>query len=163
MRFTPLTEDDQPTIKTFNKKFAEAIGDAVRESIVKNLQVVTGSYIGTGKYGADYPNSLTFEREPVAVILYATWQNNNFGNLISSNFLSGGSVVILEQLSTSYKPRSGLNLNHGAHDYGRKSEDGKTIYWYNTEKEATKQNNSPEFKYYYFAIFDREGDGDVLS
>ncbi len=65
MAFTPFTESDQPTMAAFNEKFQGII-----EELVGQLaKIETGSYVGTGTYGAENPNTLTFSFVPKCVFV----------------------------------------------------------------------------------------------
>ena len=94
-------------------------------------QAVTGRYVGTGAYGRDNPNSLTFPQPPKMVVCvqefsdYAGWDNYGFtwvGNI-------GGTAQGTKIFSLS----------------------GNTLSWYN-DSEA-KQANQKGRTYYYTAIF----------
>lgn len=106
--------------------------------------IYTTSYVGTGTYGVNNPNTLTFDFVPEFI-----WILNKFSfqpdkpyrvdSLIDTssgsstiNF-SGSPYVITSLLSTTYENYKGFMM------YGqwnttwiKKSEDGKTISWYST-------------------------------
>ena len=65
MAFTPFVETDQPTMAEFNEKFQECIQSALDAGV----QIETGSYVGTGTYGASNPNTLTFEFSPKFIVI----------------------------------------------------------------------------------------------
>lgn len=44
--------------------YPQVIQNAVNEAIAKGVKIETGSYVGTGTYGASHPNSLTFVKMP---------------------------------------------------------------------------------------------------
>lgn len=114
------------------------------------LMLETGSYVGTGKYGEDNPNSLTFEFAPK--LLFIT------NRRISGDFYGSASIdgnpMDCSILTTNYtnglgfasKPES--NILSG---YAKKSFDGKTITWYH-RRDANSQQNGSGYVYYYLAI-----------
>lgn len=98
----------------------------------------TGSYIGTGKYGADNPNSLTFKFVPKFVLIF--WaENGNPNNAMA--FLSADGGI-------SYKPGG----SNGQWFYASGIEvkiTGTTITWYASSLQI-QMNGS--VKYQYLAI-----------
>lgn len=112
------------------------LGDKVR--------IATGSYTGTGTYGASNPNSLTFDFEPKAIFM---WAVNNGIRL--PNTLAATTYIAAIPANNVYY--------YGGFDYPgqtrgqiKRSIDGKTITWYSTD--AGYQLNSSAFTYYYLAI-----------
>ena len=49
------------------------------ENAVTAVQIATGSYVGTGTYGASNPNSLTFDFVPKLVIVSGQGNSSNYG------------------------------------------------------------------------------------
>ena len=93
--------------------------------------VTAGSYTGTGTYGADHPNSLTFSFEPKLVVILA---DNNVD-------------------ATSYSFVRGCSYYRGG--YGHVSWSGKTMTWYvsgsGSASSGTQLNSSGQI-YRYVAI-----------
>ena len=113
-------------------------------------KIATGSYVGTGKYGPDNPNSLTFEFPPK--LLFIT-QYNGDGNFYGANSI-GGNPMDCSILTTSYTAGLGfsnVSNSDGLSGYAKKTEDGKTITWYHS-RSADSQANYAQYTYYYFAI-----------
>lgn len=114
------------------------------------VQIATGSYVGTGKYGSSNPNSLTFEFEPK--LLFITRMQGN-GNFYGANSIDGNPMDC-SILTTSYT--AGLGFSDVSNSdflsgYAKKTEDGKTITWYHSGS-ANSQANYAQYTYYYFAI-----------
>lgn len=65
MAFEPFTKEERPTMENFNKKFA-----CLNIDIGERAKIQTGSYEGTGTYGADNPCSITFNFAPELVIVF---------------------------------------------------------------------------------------------
>lgn len=117
------------------------------------VQIATGSYVGTGTYGASNPNTLTFEFEPKLVIIYQL--NGGHYTLFiwgqttvcewTMNSGTGGAV-----LSCSYGGNTmSWNIILGNYDYFR--------YWSDTigssnSNQASHQLNGSDVTYYYTAI-----------
>lgn len=128
--------------------------------IGNKVQIATGSYTGTGTYGASNPNSLTFDFAPKVIMAVCARYTNS-----GSNFPNGYSyapffaetnqhnVVHMDALtSDAYGWRAGLGqTNSSKYPYGKKSADGKTLYWYH-EGGAGYQYNTSGYTYYYIAI-----------
>lgn len=115
------------------------LGDKARVQVV--------SYVGTGTYGKDNPNSLTFDFVPkVALYLGASKDNGStqssttkramFQNELTINYISGFGF----SLDTSNYP-----------SYGKRSADGKTFYWYTTGAPRHQLNES-SYIYYFLAL-----------
>lgn len=116
------------------------------------LQVVFGSYVGTGTYGSSNPNSLTFDFAPKFVMLFG-WVSNNSSALFAGSYGSSCHLVMATDFlpADAYKFGDGFALNSTSNAYGKKSADGKTIYWYNTSNDGY-QANGGGYRYYYMAI-----------
>lgn len=119
-------------------------------------QVSVFSYAGTGRNGPDNPTSITFGFAPKCVVfLMQKDENGVFRNmsLLLANSSYGGSIVeITDLLTTSFAIHRGFGFSgYNGTYYGKKSEDGKTISWYNTEF-ATYQFNGSNETYYGVAL-----------
>lgn len=99
-------------------------------------KIVTGSYVGTGTYGVDNPNSLTFEFEPKFVFVskqlsysagYGLWLNCYI-------WIPGVTGIPVNNTSNSK-----FDVN------------GNTLSWYSTN-DADTQLNSNNTEYVYYAI-----------
>lgn len=113
------------------------------------------SYTGTGTYGADNPNSITFSRAPQLIIMIGarstignkTWQQ------LGANEKDWIYMLPTEALSAEFEKRIGLGNNANGGVYGKKSEDGKTISWYNGDYDHWQYNDADD-TYYLLALFD---------
>lgn len=96
----------------------------------------TGHYTGTGMYGSGSPCTLefTFRPKTVEIIGYSS----------GSGLTRAEGLMIPEMLGTSYA----AGLGFGGH--GKKSEDGKSVFWYGSS--ASAQFNSSGVTYYYRAL-----------
>lgn len=81
-------------------------------------RIQTGSYTGTGTYGASNPNSITFSFAPKIIFM----RDNTGGTTYNP--------VFPQLLSTSYAGALGFISNNGFNI--KKSSDGKTFTWYTT-------------------------------
>lgn len=133
----------------------------VQAALTGNAKIASGTYTGTGTYGADNPNSLTFSFEPKIVIMLGYLNSNGAWNPmlgyipISSNNYEVITVMTASALSTAYSHYTGFLRGNmystTGTSWGKKSEDGKTFYWYDSGG-AAGQCNSEGYTYFYLAI-----------
>ena len=101
------------------------------DNAVTAPKIATGSYTGTGTYGASNPNSLTFEFAPKIVLLYAGEAASLFGEthrLLPYTLLWGCTTRF------GYDNNS-ANINNCTYS-------GNTMSWYCTGGAAQQQNTS---------------------
>lgn len=122
-------------------EYLGCLGDKAR------MQVV--SYIGTGTYGVDNPCSLTFDFPPKVVMFLRGYKKDStqFSHLTASHS-DDNKIVTPESLVTTYTRYNGFGGPFGS--YAKKSEDGKTIFWYN--EQPSTQGNDTGYTYYFLAI-----------
>lgn len=141
---TPMWKDDGETLVQSNDRNAYPDSGMVDSTVYQYLgipfqkfptmpQIATGSYTGTGKYGASKPNSLAFDFAPVMVFVYDT--EVSIGNANTFVAFIGATVS------------SGENSNNTRFYTLNK----KTLSWYNN-KSVTGQLNNSGTTYYYIAI-----------
>ena len=107
------------------------------------VQIATGSYVGTGTYGADHPCSLTFDFLPKLICVFAYYENPDPGGN-SARYIPLGNgienhdedaclcVLDTSKIGTDYTAGFGLGYIHSANSlWAKKSPDGKTVSWYN--------------------------------
>ena len=121
------------------------------------VRIATGSYAGTGTYGASNPNSLTFDFAPALVCI-----PNGFHREYSIGQSYGAKAYYATWLATAVLTTTwlqGVGLGDvGASSnqrmYAKKSANGKIIYWYTSGDwaNAETQLNSGNITYYYFGI-----------
>lgn len=108
------------------------------------VQIATGSYVGTGTYGRNNPNSLTFEFEPKVIFLLNRWYWN------SAKYISEPVSFSAELLSDSFKniivDWIGSNIDQDFYA----SLNGKTFFFYASDE--NKQCNTSGKNYYYLAL-----------
>lgn len=116
------------------------------------VQIESGSYVGTGTYGIDNANSLTFKFSPKIVWLLGMKGSTSVFNPIDLSDGESG-VIPCDYLTTEYQnapPYSGsAQVNYC---YSKISADRRTIYWYNSNRNSGAQYNSQSTVYYYIAI-----------
>lgn len=116
------------------------------------VRIATGSYVGTGMYGASNPNSLTFDFEPKLIALTALSYLDStvqwFGRVESGSY--GLFAVYPYTLTVDFKQNCGFSVGiTPTLSYGRFFD--KTYQWYST-RHAGAQGNETEYIYYYLAI-----------
>ena len=118
----------------------------------------TGSYVGTGLYGASSPNTLefTFVPKTVEILGYSyEYEGKTQFKLAYQNSYSYP-LLIGERLGTEYAEGTGFYDGAGYSGvysypgYAKKSADGKTIFWYTND--AGTQFNQSGYTYYYRAL-----------
>lgn len=124
------------------------------------VHIVTGSYVGTGTFGADHPCSLTFDFLPKLIMItrYHTgtssidyiFPGDSEGNywLMDANTLADSDASLSGYVGTGFGQVFGYG---GGASVGYKSSDQRTIYWY-SGNDAGSQFNSDGTTYYYAAI-----------
>lgn len=105
------------------------------------LLLYTGQYTGTGTYGNNNPNSITFPFKPL--LIFPPFTNDG-----SSTTRVG--PVQSSYIGTSYKKLYSFNPN--SHNiYAKLSSNGKMLQWYDTSS-VSYQFNSSGTIYYFAAI-----------
>lgn len=120
---------------------------------VAPVKIVTGSYTGTGTYGASNPNSLTFDFEPKLVMLLAMESSSgSYYTLFGvSEARQGIFAIHPHTLGANYKQYAGFYVESATANNSYAKKTGNTIYWYATSSASNQANNSG-FTYHYMAI-----------
>ena len=66
----PLWDKEDAVIRTDFNENNQKIDAALKIAAEGNCKIAAGSYVGTGAYGADNPNTLTFAFEPKLVLIF---------------------------------------------------------------------------------------------
>lgn len=112
------------------------------DNAVTASKIATGSYVGTGTYGINNPNSLTFDFEPKIVLIKPS----------TNGTLSKYWMCFTNGLGTS---GGGLVWGSESYTLGYKvsySFYGNTVQWYTTDARSTPQANDASTTYGYIAI-----------
>lgn len=104
-----------------------------------NAKIVTGSYVGNGKYGASNPNKLTFERVPKIIIF--------FGETANLTIYTYPVVPLIEGVA--------FETNTFGSSTAKFSLSEKTVSWFN-DTNAGNQLNQSGSTYYYVAVTQEE-------
>lgn len=145
MAFTPFTKEEQPTMANFNVKFLDAIQEAKTQALDAGIKIATGSYTGTGTYGASNPNSLTFDFEPK--LLFVARKNFAYNNILW--FKDVTHALALHSYASESNGTSDQTSISGSKVVVTAS--GNTVSWYSSNG-AEAQLNSSDFTYQYVAI-----------
>lgn len=118
------------------------LGIPFENSVGPMMKIETGSYVGTGTYGASNPNSLTFEFEPkIWGIIFDKYGTKN-GDVVLALLLWG-----VPETSQSFRFFSGgTGLQCNGIDYV-----DRTVSWYSSNG-VNDQLNESGHTYYYFAL-----------
>lgn len=121
-------------------------------------QVQVISYVGTGTYGEANPCSVT-ARFPIKA-LFSLGYGGTFGFDPPYTSVKNGSwgdketgIMINEFLTTTFAEHMGfIGSTDTSIIFGKKSEDGKTFYWYTPGESSAGQLNSSGYSYYFLAL-----------
>ena len=142
--------------------------DNVQSSTDSKAKIQTGSYVGTGTYGANNPCSLTFDFEPTIVMILSASANNSTSSYVSipSDTIPGERfsgknywIVDFKKMPTDYSNYAGFGGNRDkfSEPYGKRN--GNTLYWYASilsgwqgNSQSSWQFNNSAWRYNYIAI-----------
>lgn len=112
-----------------------------QETANSRAKIAYGTYTGTGTYGADNSNRLTFDFEPQLVIV----QNANYMayDSSSSSDVKKAMLIMLRHLETVYLSQATMAVQIAWA--------GNDVSWYSTDG-ASYQLNIAENTYNYFAL-----------
>lgn len=132
-KFVPLPPEDGYQYEYIGVPF---------EKLPMASSVEIGSYIGTGVYGQENPNTLTFPQKPKLVIMGAYTGGSN------ETDADGNDYIIYFGITTRWD----LQTIKGDLYFNATSYDGNTMSWYNTYL-SNQQYNIAGYKYYYIVIY----------
>ena len=129
--------------------------DNVQSSTDSKAKIQTGSYVGTGTYGAGNPCSLTFDTLPKLIWFFAS--ESGSGSSRNFNFYSSQSSC--NPYLIPGKDFS-VNLYYGAsggfrNSYVYQKVEGNTVFWWSTSDAnygPQQQGNISNNTYYYIAF-----------
>lgn len=129
------------TEQEYETKITDVLGNLISisaDQIKDGVKIATGSYTGTGTYGASNPNSLTFEFEPK--VLFIAPVTNYSG--------------ALNYQSVFWKGMTSFPTYIGSADTGMSVvvSWGTTVSWYTNGSYANRQLNDSGTSYAYIAI-----------
>ena len=107
-------------------------------------KIATGSYVGTGKYGVNNPNSLTFDFEPKFVFLFSNYASGNAKVAYPFVLMINGVQIPAIPIDYSNVIGSRWTIKWL----------GNTVSWYSTDSALAQANSSEDYNknYVYFAI-----------
>ena len=117
--------------------------DVKGNPITIGAQIATGSYVGTGTYGASNPNILTFEFEPKFIFIAAV--DSSYWGLFNTLILSS------EYDSPGYAVLGGNPIVNTA-SMAKLDKNTNTLSWYLNGTNVNLQLNSSGITYHYVAI-----------
>lgn len=121
------------------------------DNAVNGAKIETGSYVGTGTYGASNPSQITFSFAPSWIIML--YVDGRYPHRLHLTDYGATSFLPMDALTTNYENTQSPSVQGYSADttYAKKSADGKTFYWYNTNSAGSQLNNVND-KIYYIAI-----------
>lgn len=122
---------------------ARSLISTAQSTADSKCKIVSGSYTGTGTYGSDNKNSLTFDGTPKLLIVSSTVSSayggsHTYPQLI---FVYGESGSIASLITSGSEVFASATV----------SRSGNTVSWYSADA-AAQQLNVSGTKYYYIAI-----------
>ena len=125
-------------------------------------KIATGSYVGTGTYGASNPCSLTFDFSPNLILFFPKVVISVGGGSVSYNgftdydgYMNSYYFLLTSILTTDYAqtglPYGGGRDSDSDKSYAKKESNGRKVYWYSTDA-AYSQLNAKE-TYYYVCFY----------
>ena len=158
MNVTPFVGTDNFNMETFNNMISQ-INSGVNSEISDVLaqlgtkaRIQTGSYVGTGTYGASNPCSLTFDSTPKILWLYGA--KDSSGPYSLNNAYKP--IINLNDMPNVFTNYYGLCNEYADYSFGRLI--NNTYSWYSTFNEssssgikAREQFNKKDEVYYWMA------------
>lgn len=149
-----MMNDNWDKIDESVKAALDDIGDLQSEQV----RIATGSYVGTGTYGASNPCSLTFPFSPKVVFLSndIAWAEDKRPGATSTIFAGGlPSIILMDIVPVEYNTywRTVIinNTDSRYYSYVKKDLAGRSISWYN-EDDPDGQQNYVNMTYHWMAI-----------
>ena len=144
-----MMNDNWDKIDEKVKAALDDIGDLQSEQV----RIATGSYVGTGTYGASNPCSLTFPFPPK--ILFLPGGNVSYvfhGNVIGGDGIVSPAILLPQLARTTFSDEIGFYSGPEASLLPTKrSQDGKIVSWF-FEYGASGQLNQSGITYYWVAF-----------
>ena len=130
-------------------------GASTVEGILANLgltyfaKMQKVSYVGNGNYGEANPTILTFSFPPKVIIKIGEVQSDGGvdHNIANEEWHE---MIDMELCPTNYT--KGWGLGYLSYIRGKKSEDGKTLYFYTYQDNGSYQNNASGTTYSYIGL-----------
>ena len=123
---------------------------AISTALDGKARIQTGSYVGTGTYGASNPCSLTFDSRKT---FFYIWNQSKFA-IVTRNYTDGFFQVFLANLTAEYKIIGSQSVSGRYTSVYMKKTDME-ITWYASgelSESASLQQNIKNTVYYYLAI-----------
>ena len=127
-------------------------------------KIATGSYVGTGTYGASNPCSLTFDFSPNLILFFPKVVISVGGGSVSYNgftgydgYMSSYYFLLTSILTTDYAqtglPYGGGRDSNSDKSYAKKESNGRKVYWYSTDGEYGAHAQLNAKRTYYYVCF----------
>lgn len=131
--------------------------DEIDNLLSSGVKIQTGSYVGTGTYGAGNPCSLTFNFVPkilficVSGSLYDCWYSSS--SQVSSAVMTAPVILLNTGASVIYGGRYTIQNSTAGADIGRFQFTGNTVSWFvQNYASADLQMNINGTTYFYLVI-----------
>lgn len=151
MAFTPFVDTDLPSMENFNQKFLDAIGQATDDAKSVDVKIATGSYVGTGTYGASNKVvlRLPFPAKALFVSMVPVISGSGDYDYYEIMFLKGNQTKEYFSSSKYFAMDAGSARGHLI--YVTFDDTQNIVKWYSPNG-AAPQLNMPGFAYNYLAL-----------
>jgi hypothetical protein len=153
-------------VTALNESLVKAESDIVGlNSILSNLknsQMQIKTYVGSGGFSEDKPTSVSFDFAPDVVILLGFIQNSANAKFLAPSNTSytcynTNAVMISSLLTTEYKKGFGFCGTGSStiienFSYAKKSDDGKTFSWYQSQYTENAHYHFGASNYTYYVL-----------
>lgn len=136
-----LTDDTKQSYGLSGAGVPDDVFNVIFNQLSKRAKIECSSYTGTGTYGAEAPNTITFDFEPAIVMVYLPEMQT-------------ATPVIMMRGVTKFKadiPSGSYVQGHLPNTELRLQWDGNVLTWYATEDD-TNQLNAKGIVYHYIAL-----------
>lgn len=124
-------------------------------------KIATGSYVGTGTYGASNPCSLTFDFSPNLILFFPKVVISAGGRSIFyegftdyDGYTNRYFFLLTSILTTDYTqtglPYGGDHDSHSSNSYAKKESNGRKVYWYSTDDVHAQLSSKNTYYYVSF-------------
>ena len=125
-------------------------------------KIATGSYVGTGTYGASNPCSLTFDFSPNLILFFKKYivttggpSSVHFNGFADYDGYTNRYYFLLTSiLTTDYAqiglPYGGDHDSNSSNSYAKKESNGRKVYWYNTDDVHAQLSSKNTYYYVSF-------------
>lgn len=125
--------------------------DSANANANTKIQMQIVSYVGTGVYGQSNPCTIS-ANFPIQIAYSLGYRDNKYWR--TTQLSSDSKTVVIPNdgyITQDYTRNEGFYLSNGSGNYGKCSNDHKTIQWYNAGSQGY-QLNLTNYKYFFLIL-----------